>query len=65
MGQIEIKLSDLTDGKTVQKTYNLRGDEPPVIINGKEMIDEEFDRGEIELRLRWAERVFEDDQVKV
>jgi C2 domain/IQ calmodulin-binding motif len=53
MGQIEIGIRDFKDGKVQQKTYLLKGEDVS--------IDEGFDRGEIEIRCRWAERSFEDD----
>jgi hypothetical protein len=57
MGQIVLNLSDYNDGKEHHMIQLLRGE------NAK--VNEEFDRGEIEIRLKWAERVFEDDQIKM
>jgi len=54
MGQIVLKLSEFENGIEIEKTYLLRGEDPNII--------EEEDRGEITIRLRWAERKFEDDQ---
>ena len=53
MGQIIFPMSTLKDGKTLHKTFLLKGED----VN----IDEGFDRGEITIRARWAERTFEDD----
>jgi hypothetical protein len=54
MGQIVLKLNEFENGVEIEKTYLLRGEDPNII--------EEEDRGEITLRVRWAERKFEDDQ---
>jgi hypothetical protein len=54
MGQVNIELSEFADGKEVEKVYQLLGEDV------KELDD--ADRGEIHVRLRWAERKFEDDQ---
>lgn len=56
MGQILLKLSEYEDGKEVEQTHLLKGED----VN----ITEDTDRGEITIRLRWAERKFEDDQAK-
>jgi hypothetical protein len=53
MGQIIFPISILKDGKVAEKTFLLKGED----VN----IDEYFDRGEITIRARWAERAFEDD----
>lgn len=55
IGQVSIPLSSYSDGKEYHLTMPLRGESNR---------PEEFDRGDIELRLRWAQRFFEDDQVK-
>ena len=57
MGQIVLDLNDFSDGETVQKVYQLKGEDIT--------IPEDFDRGEIEVRIRWAERIFEDDQARI
>lgn len=57
MGQISIPLKDYSDGKEHTITMQLKGEDP--------RLEEDFDRGEIELRLRWAERLFEDDQKRL
>lgn len=54
MGQIVLELSEFADGKEVEKVYQLLGED----IKEKD----DADRGEIHIRLRWAERKFEDDQ---
>ena len=54
MGQIQLPLSDFEDGKEHAGTYQLLGEDVKIL--------EEFDRGEIDIRLRWAERKYEDDQ---
>ncbi len=56
MGQVHIELSEFEDGKEVEKVYQLLGEDI------KQQDDN--DRGEIHLRLRWAERKFEDDQAR-
>lgn len=53
MGQIIFPISILKDGKVTEKTFLLKGEDVS--------IDEYFDRGEITIRARWAERAFEDD----
>ncbi len=58
MGQIELQISDFADGKEHQVKCLLRGEDVKDEENG-------YDRGEIEIRARWSERVFEDDQVKL
>jgi hypothetical protein len=57
LGQIRLKLSDYVDGKEHHITQLLKGEDMSK--------NEDFDRGEIELRLRWSERIFEDDQLKL
>ncbi len=57
LGQIVVKMSDLADGKEHHLIQLLKGENPK--------LHEDFDRGEIEIRLKWAERVFEDDQIKL
>lgn len=56
MGQVQIELSEFEDGKEVEKVYQLLGEDIKQ--------QDEADRGEIHLRLRWAERKFEDDQAR-
>eukprot|EP01035_Chromulina_nebulosa_P020505 gene20505-26599_t len=55
MGQVELNLSDFVDGKEHSVFEQLRDQD-----NIKRPDD---DRGEIEIRIRWAERVYEDDFV--
>lgn len=54
MGQIKIPLSEFADGKEYEKSYQLLGEDVKAL--------DDADRGEIQIRLRWAERKFEDDQ---
>lgn len=54
MGQVNIELSEFADGKEHEKVYQLLGEDVKVL--------DDSDRGEIHVRLRWAERKFEDDQ---
>jgi hypothetical protein len=57
MGQVVLDLNDFADGETHQQVYQLKGEDIT--------IPEDFDRGEIEVRIRWAERIFEDDQARI
>lgn len=57
LGQIMLDIKEFEDGKEHHETYQLLGEDIKV--------KEDFDRGEIELRIRWSERVFEDDQVLI
>lgn len=57
MGQVVIPLKAYNDGKEHTLILQLKGEDPN--------FEEDFDRGEIELRLRWAERLFEDDQQRL
>ena len=53
LGQISIKLENYADGVERRETFLLKGeDENP---------DDDADYGEIELKLRWTNRKFEDD----
>lgn len=54
MGQIELKLADFADGRSYHATYQLKGEDLTIQ-------DDDFDRGELEIRLRWAERKHDDD----
>lgn len=56
MGQIQVELSEFADGKEHEKVYQLLGEDVKALDDG--------DRGEIHIRLRWAERKFEDDQAR-
>ena len=53
LGQITIHLKDYADGKEHRKVFLLKGED--------ESVDEDFDRGEIEIKMRWTNRKFEDD----
>jgi hypothetical protein len=53
LGQIELRMSDFADGMEKHETYQLRGEEIEA--------DEDFDRGEIEVKVRWTTRKFEQD----
>lgn len=54
MGQIELKLEDFKDGRPYHATYQLKGEDLT-------QPDDGYDQGEIEIRLRWAERKYDDD----
>ena len=56
MGQIQVELSEFADGKEHEKVYQLLGEDVKAL--------DDADRGEIHIRLRWAERKFEDDQAR-
>ncbi len=53
MGKIVLNLADYADGKERTQTFLLKDEELTA--------DEDFDRGEIEVRVQWSERKFEDD----
>jgi hypothetical protein len=53
LGQVVIPLSELSDGNERHELILLGGENVGV--------EEGFDRGEIELKLRWAEQIFDDD----
>jgi hypothetical protein len=57
LGQVVLKLADFSDGKEHHLIQLLRGDNAKIL--------EDFDRGEIEIRLKWSERIFEDDQIRM
>lgn len=48
---------DFADGKEHPLIPLLKGENPK--------IHEELDRGEMECRVKWSERVFEDDQIRI
>eukprot|EP01041_Mallomonas_annulata_P000411 gene411-745_t len=53
LGQIQIYLTELPWNETVRKTY---------LLKGRHLDEEElFDRGEIDLELKWTDRFYEDD----
>jgi hypothetical protein len=54
MGQVLIELSEFADGVEHSKVYQLLGEDIKV--------QDDSDRGELHIRLRWAERKYEDDQ---
>jgi hypothetical protein len=60
LGQLRLNLSNYADGKEKSETHLLRGEED----DGTGAHDG-VDYGEIDLRLRWAERKFEDDLEKL
>lgn len=53
LGQVLISMRELAHGKQVKKVYQLKGEELDK--------DEGFDRGEIELIMRWSDRVYDDE----
>jgi len=53
MGQVELNLSDYADGKERRQTFTL--------CDEFMMLEDDNDRGDIELVVRWADRVFTDD----
>lgn len=60
LGQLRLNLSNYADGKERSETHLLRGEED----DGTSAHDG-VDYGEIDIRLRWAERKFEDDLEKL
>eukprot|EP01038_Epipyxis_sp_PR26KG_P006206 gene6206-8548_t len=58
MGQVMLKLGDYDDGKVHTLKLPLSGEDLTIK-------NEEYDRGEIEFELRWAERVYADDQARI
>lgn len=57
MGQIRLPLRHYSDGEEHDIKMALRDED--------DKLEEDYDRGEIEIRLRWAERLFEDDQKRL
>jgi hypothetical protein len=53
LGQIELRLADYADGVEKEQTFMLKGEDVD--------FDEDFDRGEIDIRIRWTTRKFEND----
>ena len=53
MGQLLLNLADYAHGKEVTETHLLRGEDPT--------FDDEVDRGTIEIRVKWAIKLFDDD----
>ena len=53
LGQILIGLRDVADGEWHREVYQLKGED----VNAEEA----FDRGEIELKMRWTGRTYDDD----
>eukprot|EP01039_Chlorochromonas_danica_P001031 gene1031-1118_t len=76
MGQVILKLADYSDGRSYHLMLPLKGEtvggdkkkSGNAAGDGREQHqqaeDDGFDRGEIELRLRWAERKDDDDYAK-